>query len=142
MDPIFEYGRTVGQATTGGYVYRGSVLPSTYRGRYFFGDSSSGRIWSLALTIDPATGNATASNLIDHTTELASSAVVSFGVDSTGELYFINYGAGRISRIASAGPTMSVDKPALAFGAVTTGAAFSSQTGTQAIRLTQTGTAP
>jgi BACON domain-containing protein len=39
-----------------------------------------------------------------------------------------------------AAPAMSVDKTTLAFGAVTTGTAFSSQTSAQAVRLTQTGT--
>jgi glucose/arabinose dehydrogenase len=139
VDPIYEYGRTVGQSITGGFVYRGSALPPTYQGRYFFADFVAGRLWSLALTINPSTGNATASNLIEHTSELAPSQVSSFGVDASGELYFVNYGAGRVSRIAPAGPTMSVDKPALAFGAVSTGGAFSSQTGTQPIRLTQSG---
>jgi hypothetical protein len=37
------------------------------------------------------------------------------------------------------GPAMSLDKTSLIFGAVNTGAAFSSQTGPQTVRLTQTG---
>ncbi len=37
-------------------------------------------------------------------------------------------------------PTMTLDKIALRFGAVTTGAAFASQTAAQIVRLTQTGT--
>src|SRR6185436_7962576 len=61
VDPIFEYTRTVGASITGGYVYRGTALGPQYRGRYFFADFVSQRIWSIALTIDPATGNATAS---------------------------------------------------------------------------------
>jgi glucose/arabinose dehydrogenase len=140
VDPIYEYDHSTGQSITGGYVYRGGALPPTYRGRYFFADFVAGRIWSLALTINSSSGAATASNLLEHTSELSSSSVSSFGVDASGELYFVNYGSGRISRIAPAGPTMSVDTPTLAFGAVSTGAAFSSQTSTQAVRLTQTGT--
>ena len=139
-DPIHEYGRSSGASVTGGFVYRGTGLPSTYHGRYFFGDFISGRIWSLALTVDPSTGEATASNLTDHTSELSSALVSSFGVDSTGELYFVGYGSGSIMRIAAAGPVMTLDKTALTFGAVTSGSAFTSQTTTQSVRLTQAGT--
>jgi glucose/arabinose dehydrogenase len=98
-DPIFEYDHGVGRSITGGYVYRGSAIPSM-AGRYVFGDFVRGRIWSLALTIDPATGEASASDLRDHTTEVTASAAVrtisSFGIDSTGELYVVNYGDGTI----------------------------------------------
>ena len=50
-DPIFDYGRTDGISVTGGFVYRGARLGAAYRGRYFFADYS-GRVWSLALTIE------------------------------------------------------------------------------------------
>ena len=139
-DPIHEYGRSSGASITGGFVYRGSGLPSTYFGRYFFGDFISGRIWSLALAVNGATGEATASNLIDHTSELSSALVSSFGVDSTGEIYFVGYGSGSIMRIAPAGPVMTLDKTALTFGAVNSGSSFAAQTTTQAVRLTQAGT--
>ena len=102
VDPIHEYDHSVGGSITGGYVYRGSALGASYAGRYFFGDFVSGRIWSIALTINPSTGAATASDLIDHTSELSSASVSTFGVDASGELYFLNYGTGRIMRIESA----------------------------------------
>ena len=138
-DPIFDYGRSSGASITGGFVYRGSALPS-FAGRYFYGDFVSGRIWSLALTINPTTGEATASNLQDHTSQLGSSSVSTFGVDANGELYFANYSNGRIYRIESSEPAMTVDRPVLTFGAITSGSGFSSQTPTQTVRLTQTGT--
>jgi glucose/arabinose dehydrogenase len=139
VDPIYEYAHPTGFSITGGYVYRGTALAATYGGRYFFGDYVAGRVWSLALTINPSTGVAAASDLRDHTAELSPSSIATFGVDAGGELYVVNYAAGTIARIAPAGPAMSVDKAALTFGAVTTGTAFSSQTSTQAVRLTQTG---
>ena len=107
-------------------------------GRYFFGDFVSGRIWSLRLVVTPTTGEATAADLREHTAELTSGPVnvSTFGVDASGELYFANY-AGTIYRIAAAGPTMTVDKSSLAFGAVAVNQAFSSQTSAQTIRLTQ-----
>jgi len=103
-DPIHEYSHSVGQSITGGFVYRGSLLPSTYRGRYFFADYVQGRVWSIVLTIDSTTGEATASSArTDHTTELGGSAVVgnisSFGVDAAGELYVVNHTGGTIVQI-------------------------------------------
>ncbi|HUE89833.1 MAG TPA: PQQ-dependent sugar dehydrogenase [Vicinamibacterales bacterium] len=99
-DPVFDYDRTHGQAVTGGYVYRGTALPAPYRGRYFFADFITSRVWSLALSVHPATGEATASNRIDHTGELggALGGVASFGRDRDGELYIVTF-AGRVLKI-------------------------------------------
>lgn len=106
VDPIFEYAHAVGQSISGGYVYRGSAMPSD-RGRYFFADFIARRVWSLALTVAPGTGAATASNLVEHTQELGGPNTVGnvsgFGVDAAGELYIINYSAGTILRL-SRGP--------------------------------------
>ena len=44
-----------------------------------------------------------------------------------------------VFKFAAALPTMSIDKSSLVFSAVSTGAAFTSQTTAQAVRLTQTG---
>jgi hypothetical protein len=88
---------------TGGFVYRGTRLGAAFRGRYFFGDFVSGRVWSIALTLDSA-GEARASDRRDHTAELGGAAVVgnvsSIGVDADGELYIVNY-AGSIVRITA-----------------------------------------
>lgn len=108
-DPIWEYSHSVGQSITGGFVYRGSLLPSTYRGRYFFADYVQGRVWSMVLSINPTTGEATASTPADHTAELGGSAILgnisSFGMDAAGELYVVNHTGGTIVRIMSAGPS-------------------------------------
>ena len=78
---------------TGGFVYRGARLGAANRGRYFFADYS-GRVWSLALTID-GSGEARASDRREHTAELGGRAIVgnisSFGVDADGELYIVNH---------------------------------------------------
>jgi glucose/arabinose dehydrogenase len=99
-DPIWEYGRADGVSITGGFVYRGSALGAVYRGRYFFADFGSNRVWSIALTVDPTTREATAAARIDHSAELgaAATSVASFGVDLSGELYVANLG-GQIHRI-------------------------------------------
>jgi glucose/arabinose dehydrogenase len=102
-EPIHEYDHSAGQSITGGFVYRGSALPPTYRGRYFFADFVQGRVWSIALTIDPASGEARASNLLEHTAELGGSDPVgnisSFGIDGDGELYLVSYSSGRILKM-------------------------------------------
>ena len=101
-NPIFEYGRSVGQSTTGGFVYRGAALGLAYRGRYFFADFVASRVWSVALTINPTTGEATASDLREHTSAFGGAATnpSSFAEDSGGELYIVSY-AGRIYRIST-----------------------------------------
>ena len=95
-------------------MYRGRALGTAFAGRYFFADYVQGRIWSLALTIDPQSGEATASNLVDHTAELSPGGslgnVSAFGVDADGELYVVSYSRGTIARIlgstsAPAAPT-------------------------------------
>ena len=102
VDPVFEYPHAQGQSISRGHGYRGSSMPSD-RGRYFFADFVTRRVWSIALSVNQASGVATASNLVEHTQDLGGAAVVGnvsgFGVDSTGELYVINYSAGRILRL-------------------------------------------
>jgi glucose/arabinose dehydrogenase len=120
IDPIHEYTHADGISITGGYVYRGSMLGPGYVGRYFFADLT-GRVWSIALTVNPSTGEATASGLIEHTAEFGGTStlgnITSFGVDSAGELYIVGYSKGTIFKVQSAAPAMSLDAPAS--GAVT-----------------------
>ena len=115
-EPIFEYSHAVGQSITGGFVYRGSALPASFRGRYFFADFVASKVWSLALTVNPSTGLATASDLQDHSASVGNPGVTSFGIDSQGEIYFTNYGAGTISKIESTAPVsnalLQIDAPA------------------------------
>jgi hypothetical protein len=89
-EPTFELPHPTSISIIAGHVYRGHALQPNYRGRYFFGDLS-GRLWSLALTIDSMTGGATASDLVDHTTEIGGGTITSFGIDTDGELYIVTY---------------------------------------------------
>jgi glucose/arabinose dehydrogenase len=98
--PIYQYAREGGSAIIGGGVYRGTTLTG-HQGRYFFGDIVKGRIWSLALTVG-AGGEATASNLVEHTAEIGGGPVSAFGIDSAGELYVV-YLSGAIARITPGG---------------------------------------
>jgi glucose/arabinose dehydrogenase len=101
IGPIFDYPRSVGQAITGGYVYRGTALGSPYFGRYFFADFATSRVWSLGLAINAA-GEATAANLVEHTAEIGGNlnGIASFGRDAAGELYLLTF-SGRVLKLVS-----------------------------------------
>ncbi|MGB5819423.1 MAG: PQQ-dependent sugar dehydrogenase [Saonia sp.] len=79
--PVFEYNQDQGDVSiTGGYVYRGSLVPEL-QGRYIYGDFISGRIWALTTNTDP-----TNTLLID--TDLG---IASFGTDTNNELYICSF---------------------------------------------------
>ena len=100
--PMAEYGRTVGRSITGGFVYRGYSLGAAYRGRYFYADFVSGRVFSIAL-IPAVNGGVTVWDPIEHTAELGGSGAVgnisAFGLDSVGELYIVSYYSGQILKV-------------------------------------------
>ena len=89
--PVVEYGREGGCSVTGGYVYRGSRLPSLY-GAYVYGDYCSGRIWALRHDGD---------EVIEHL-QIADSSlrIPSFGEDADGDLYVLSFD-GTIYRFAA-----------------------------------------
>ena len=98
-DPLHDYDRTLGNVTTGGFVYRGSALGAFYTGRYFYADFGTSRVWSLGLSIDPMTGEATVLDVREHTSELgALGNPASFGRDLQGELYLATF-SGHIRKI-------------------------------------------
>jgi glucose/arabinose dehydrogenase len=113
IDPVFEYDHTVGASITGGYVYRGAALGADFVGRYFFADFIRGRVWSIALNIDPATGEARATGLTEHTDQLGGTSALgnlsSFGVDADGELFLVSYSRGIIFKIV--GPLTTPPTP-------------------------------
>jgi glucose/arabinose dehydrogenase len=104
-DPILEYNHTVGHSITGGFVYRGTQLPAAFYGRYFYADFVNQRVWSAQLSVNAATGEATVVSTLEHTAELGGAAVLgnisAMGLDSGGELYIVNYSAGRVLRVTS-----------------------------------------
>jgi glucose/arabinose dehydrogenase len=81
--PVAEYNHSEGCSVTGGFVYRGKRIPSA-RGRYFYGDFCSGRIWSLALQEGRA---------VDVRRQaFRVGGLSSFGEDAEGELYLVSLG--------------------------------------------------
>ena len=107
-DPVYQYahdsasrggfplGTSVnwGQSITGGYVYRGTAIPG-WRGRYFFADFVSNRVWSVRGI------NGVATDYQIHTTQLGNPASIgSFGQDNNGEMYIVQtFGSPQIRRI-------------------------------------------
>jgi glucose/arabinose dehydrogenase len=79
--PVTEYGHSVGEAVTGGYVYRGSAIQAL-RGFYVFGDFTSGRVWAMK---GPAGARRALAGADRATTHIAS-----FGQDAAGELYVVS----------------------------------------------------
>jgi uncharacterized repeat protein (TIGR03806 family) len=83
IEPIAVYGRTLGQSTTGGVVYRGSSIP-TLHGRYLFGDFATGSLWHISRTTAPTmTMGAGLSTGLQ---------IASFGQDVDGEAYIVHLG--------------------------------------------------
>src|SRR2546422_7666023 len=83
-----------GDAIIGGFVYHGSAIAGL-AGTYVFGDLSSGHVWGLK---QDATGSWRMTLVLTH-----SLTVSSFGQDTAGELYLVDYGNGAVLRLR-AGP--------------------------------------
>ena len=83
IDPILEYDHSNGWCSvTGGYVYRGSVIPAL-QGQYFYADWCTGTLWSAQEGAD-----GWGSQIVMETGRQISS----FGEDEAGELYVVDYG--------------------------------------------------
>jgi len=103
-EPFYEYGHPsgAGRSITGGFVYRGTLLPPAYRGRYFFADFISSQVWSVSIPLTAGEATIVATNdparVTEHTQQLGGLApgVSSFGVDSRGELYLVSFSTGRV----------------------------------------------
>lgn len=92
--PIWEYSHTLGTSITGGYVYRGTLLPELY-GKYIYGDYGAGTVWALTYDfINPATNVQ-----LQDTNFLISS----FGEDNNNEVYALKYSStiGQVYKIVN-----------------------------------------
>jgi len=81
-DPVHEWPTQGGSSAIGGFVYRGSAIP-TLAGLYVFADLAQPGLFVL----DPADYSVT-------WLDLAVRNVVGFGVDTAGELYVLTYDSG------------------------------------------------
>lgn len=92
VQPIVQYANGPGGrcSVTGGFVYRGSAVPSA-RGRYFYGDYCSGTVWSVRAAGGKARGL--------RRERFTLKGLSSFGEDARGELYLVGH-AGTVYRLA------------------------------------------
>jgi hypothetical protein len=82
---VYEYGRSDGVSITGGYVYRGCLMPSL-AGTYFFADYGRRLVRSFRLQAGAAT------EIRDWTSQLAGlNNVSSFGLDANGEILIVDH---------------------------------------------------
>jgi len=88
--PIAEYSHSEGNAVMGGFVYRGSAVPSL-KGLYVFGDFGTGKIFTLQET----SPNVWTRTLAATTGK----SISSFGRDQNGELYVVDIGTGTVFKI-------------------------------------------
>jgi uncharacterized repeat protein (TIGR03806 family) len=95
IDPIVEHPRTEAQSITGGYVYRGSAMPSLV-GTYIYGDFATGNIWALTYDVN----NKPTPKVI---ATVAGNTLASFAQGSDGEVYTVQI-SGVISRLVPNGP--------------------------------------
>lgn len=78
-----------GCSVTGGYVYRGRK--NSYWGTYIFGDYCAGKIWSFKLNNGKVSSFKNISKKIKKTSSDTPLFISSFGEDSVGELYIVDY---------------------------------------------------
>lgn len=114
VEPVYDYQRTgstgfEGRSVTGGYVYRGPI--TSIRGRYFFADYVTARIWSFEVN---SPGFTTIRNLTDWTAALVPDAgtidkISSFGEDNAGNLYIIDHFDGELYRIIQTTSSTSLE---------------------------------
>lgn len=82
--PIFEYQTTTENcAITGGFVYRGKVIPSL-TGAYVYSDYCSGKVWALRYDGAKVT--------VQSQIAAMGTPLSSFAQDASGELYALSYG--------------------------------------------------
>jgi uncharacterized repeat protein (TIGR03806 family) len=91
LKPIVEHSHTDFRSLIGGYVYHGERLKDL-QGAYIYGDFDTGRIWALRYD----------GKKVTYHEELARTPlrVVSFGTDSSGEIFHVDFAGGKIHRLA------------------------------------------
>ncbi|MEP7043813.1 MAG: PQQ-dependent sugar dehydrogenase [Dokdonella sp.] len=93
VPPKLDYSHLIGCAVTGGYVYRGPIVP--LRGQYLFSDNCSGSIYVVADA--GAAVSLWTYETLDGTPSMSTYA---FGEDDQGNLYVAD-GGGKVYRFVS-----------------------------------------
>ena len=107
-EPFHQYSHSFGRSITGGFIYRGTALGCEHRGRYFFADFITRRVWSVAVEFDNDGEAIFTGTRVEHTNDLGGSNAIgnisSFGEDADGELYLVSFN-GQVRKIVPANPT-------------------------------------
>ena len=103
VPPVFAYHHRVGVSVTGGFVYRGRMNPSL-AGKYVCGDYETRRVWAL----EQHDRNLTSIVEIGR----APDRIVSFGVDSEGQIHVVGFDHGLIYRIDATRADLNAATPA------------------------------
>ena len=90
--PVVEYGRDLGCAVTGGYVYRGDAIDGL-RGWYLFSDYCTGLLFGVPSDAEGVIGPRT---LLE-----TGVSVSTFGEGPDGEVYLADLGSGTIYRVVA-----------------------------------------
>ena len=106
--PLAEYDHDEGLAITGGYEYTGSLLPSL-KGKFFFGDIPSGRLFYIDLKEAGKGKKAvirewkmTVNGERKSFTDICGKRVdLHFGRDAKGELYLFTKADGKMYRMTA-----------------------------------------
>jgi glucose/arabinose dehydrogenase len=89
--PVLEYNHDEGCSITGGYVYRGSAIP-TLQGHYLYADLCQRWVRSFRYV------DGTVTERTDWPSLTPPGSLLSFGEDASGELYVLDE-SGRVSKI-------------------------------------------
>ncbi|HEU4728374.1 MAG TPA: PQQ-dependent sugar dehydrogenase [Kofleriaceae bacterium] len=103
IDPVVEHDRSEAESITGGYVYRGTAMPSLV-GKYIYGDFVTGNIWVLLFDAS----NKPVPTIIAHA---PSNALASFAQGNDGEIYTVELTTGVISKLVPAAPPVADNFP-------------------------------
>jgi glucose/arabinose dehydrogenase len=87
MSPVFAYDHSVGNAITGGYVYRGES--EGLQGQYFFGDFGSGRLFTLGFNGSSWVATERTAQALPDNGSISNPS--SFGEDGRGNLYVVDF---------------------------------------------------
>jgi putative heme-binding domain-containing protein len=103
VPPVFAYHHRVGVSVTGGFVYRGKKYPAM-AGQYICGDYETRRVWAIEQR------NRTLTSIVEI--GRSPERIVSFGVDSEGEIYVVGFDRGLIYRIDATNADLAAAEPA------------------------------
>ena len=104
--PFYEYshgGDPFRCSITGGYVYRGGLIPDL-QGTYFFADYCSSQIWSFRYNAGDTSEFRDRTAELDPGGGLSIGSISSFGEDAPGEIYICDHDGGEVFKIVPADP--------------------------------------